>query len=252
MAVIGSARATNEDNFVVQKFAREVLGTRHLDFQRHVVDGDEDAILIRADKSPNSLGALAVGVRPSENGFSFAGVMRAIREGDVKALYVVDDNIAGDPAVAAVLPRLEFLVVNASVENETTRLADVVLASSTFAEKNGTFVHFQGRVQRIRPSVATLEQDRAMDGFAMSRLDKFGSVFDRWAKGSKRDARPTWRILTGIAALMGVKFKYATAEDVFSDIAQSVEGFKGMTYLKIGSRGLMLKTKEEVRTPIRA
>src|SRR5512143_4046037 len=136
--------------------------------------------------------------------------MEGIREGQIKALLVVDDNIAADPAVAQVLPRLEILVVQCSNENETTRLADIVLPSSTFAEKNGTFTNFQGRVQRIRPSVATFDQDRAVDGFAMSRLDKFGSPFDRWSKSKKRDCRPIWRIVAGIAALMGVKYRYNT------------------------------------------
>ena len=37
-------------------------------------------------------------------------------------------------------------------------------------------------VQRIRPAVETEELDRAIDGMSMSRLDKFGTKFDRWAK----------------------------------------------------------------------
>ncbi len=143
--------------------------------------------------------------------------------------------------------RLEFLVVLASVENETTRLADIVLPTSTYAEKNGTFTNLQGRVQRIRPSVATLEQDRALDGFAMSRLDKFGSQFDRWAKGPKRDARPPWRIIAGIAVLMGARFKYQIAEDVFTEIASHVEAFNGMSYRKLGNKGMLLKTSKAVR-----
>ena len=190
-----------------------------------------------------------MGLKPGEHGASAEGIIRGIKEGSIKALFLVDENIASDPEAAQVLMRLEFLVVLASVENETTRLADIVLPSSTYAEKNGTFTNLQGRVQRIRPSVATLEQDRALDGFAMSRLDKFGSQFDRWAKGAKRDARPPWRIIAGIALLMGSKFKYQTAEDVFSDIATHVDAFHGMSYRKLGSRGALLKTSKDMRVP---
>ena len=86
----------------------------------------------------------------------------------------------------------------------------------------------------------------------MSRLDKFGSQFDRWAKGAKRDARPTWKTVAGIASLMGAKYKYNTAEDVFNELAANVPAFKGMTYRKIGNRGLMLKQKESVPSPITA
>jgi len=244
IAVIGSGHASNEDNYLLQKFATEVLGTKHIDFMRHVEEADQDDILIRADRTPNGFGAKEVGVRPRDGGLSFDGILKTIHEGQIRALYVIEDNIASDPGVAKVLGRLEFLAVNSAHENETTRLADVVFPSSTFAEKNGTFTNFQGRVQRLRPSVATLEQDRALDGFAMSRLDKFGSSFDRWAKGNKRDARPTWRIIAGIASLMGVKYKYSTSEDVFNEIASTVQSFKGMSYRNIGNKGMMVGMKQ--------
>jgi NADH-quinone oxidoreductase subunit G len=242
IAVIGSAFCTNEDNFALVRFAREVVGTRHIDFRRHVVEGDEDELLIRADKTPNTRGAMEVGVKPGENGAGFDGIMKGIKEGAIKALYLVDDNIASDPEVARTLQRIDFLVVHSCLDNESTRLADVVLPSSTYAEKNGTFTNFQGRVQRLRAAVATLEQDRSLDGFEMSRLDKFGSAFDRWAKGTKRDARPIWRVIAGVASLMGTRFKYQTAEDVFNDLASHVEGFKGMSYRRLGNKGMNLKT----------
>jgi NADH-quinone oxidoreductase subunit G len=252
IAVLGSAFDTNEDNYALVKLAREVIGTRNIDFKRHVVEGDEDALLIRADKTPNSRGAHEVGVRPGENGASFEGIKKGIREGAIKALYLVDDNIADEPDVAKLLSRLDFLVVHCCLENESTRIADIVLPTSTYAEKNGTFTNFQGRVQRIRPAVATLEQDRALDGFAMSRLDKFGSQFDRWAKGIKRDARPTWRIIAAMAPLMGAKFRYQTAEDVFNDIASHVDSFKGMSYRRLGNKGLQLKPAAGVKVPVPA
>jgi len=228
------------------KFAREVVGTRHVAFVQHTVPSDQDAILIRADKTPNARGAEEIGI---QSGPAFEVILRGIREGQIKALLVCDENVAADPAVAQLLDRLEFLTVASPNDNETTHRADVVLPSSTFAEKNGTFTNFVGRVQRIRPSVATLEQDRALDGFAMSRLDKYGSQFDRWAKGAKRDARPTWRILTGIASTMGVKLRYNSAEEVFNDLASSVESFRGMTYRKLGNKGAILKSKKESPVP---
>jgi len=241
IAVVGSAGATNEDNYVLLRFAREVLGIKHVTYRSVVVEDDQDTLLIQADKMPNSAGVRELGM---QTGPEFFATMRAVREGQIKALFVLDDNIASDPQVAAALARVEFLVVTASNESETTRLADVVLPASTFAEKNGTFTNFQGRVQRIKPAVATIEQDRSLEGFAMSRLDKFGSQFDRWARGARRDARPSWRIISGIASLMGAKFRYGTAEDVFSEAASTVGGFKGMSYRKIGHRGMLLKARK--------
>ena len=241
VAFLGSAFATNEDNFLLLKFAREVLNTRHLVVLPQVEEGSQDDILLRADKTPNSRGVVEMTFGEGSARAMFADIIQKIREGSIKALFVLHDNIAADPGVAAALGHLDFLAVLASNENETTRIADLVLPWSTYAERNGTFTNFQGRVQRIRPAVATLENDRSLDGFAMSRLDKFGTSFDRWGRSGKRDARPAWRAIAGIASLMGVKYKYNTAEDVFNELAATVEAYKGMTYRKIGSRGLPLR-----------
>jgi NADH-quinone oxidoreductase subunit G len=245
IAALGSAFATNEDNYLFQKSVREVLGTRNLDFVRHVREGDEDDFLIRADRAPNSYGAKEVGIKPGEGGLGFDGIMRGVREGKIKALYVIDDNVADKPEVAETLKKLDFLVVHATNENETTMLADVVLPSSTYAERQGTITNFQGRVQHIRPAVSTLEQDRALDGFSMSRLDKFMSPNDRWGRPNRRDARPTWRIIVSVANAMGGKFRYSMAEDVFKELASVVSSFKGMTYQKIGKQGVMFGKKPE-------
>jgi len=250
IAAIGSAYATNEENYLFQKFASEVLGTKNIDFKRHVVSDDEDDILIRADKTPNSRGAMEVGVAPRDGGLNFSGMIDAINKGQIKAMYLLDDDIAVDPAVAKALSKLEFLVVNFSFENETTRLAEIVLPSSTYAEKQGTFTNFKGRVQRIRPSVATLEADRALDGFAMTRLDKFGTPFDRWGRGTKRDARPNWRIIASVANLMGSKYRYNTSEEVFKELAARVPAFRKMSYMKLGNRGTMLNAAREVPATI--
>jgi NADH-quinone oxidoreductase subunit G len=243
IAGIGSPFVTNEDNYMFVKMMQH-LGVSKFDIAEHIKTGDEDTILLRADKTPNSTGAREVGIAPNADA-NINAIIKGIKEGSVKALYVIDEDIAAIPAFAEVLSKLDFLIVHASNENETTKIADVVLASSTYAEKHGTFVNFQGRVQRIRPAVATAEQDRALDGFSMSRLDKFGAHNDRWTKGARRDSRPTWRIILGVVNALGAKWKYASAEEVFNELASGNESFKGMSYLRIGSQGMMLKKKKE-------
>jgi hypothetical protein len=47
---------------------------------------------------------------------------------------------------------------------------------------------------------------------------------------------------------MGFKYRYATVEDVFTDLASSVESFRGLTYLKVGSKGATLKLKQTATT----
>jgi NADH-quinone oxidoreductase subunit G len=243
IAGLGSAYATNEDNYLFQRLMKETLGTRNLDFVRHISEDDEDELLIRGDKTPNSIGAREVGVVPTDGGLNFEGILNGIKEGTIKALYVLDDNIAADPQIAKVLSNLQLLIVHSFQRNETTDLADIVLSSSTYAEKNGTFINFQGRIQRIRPSVTTLDKDRALDGLSMSRWDKFAAHNDKWGKGTKRDCRSTWRIIASIAAALGSKMKYNQADDVFRELSEKIQSFKGLTYLKIGSSGKKLELR---------
>jgi len=246
IAGIGSPYATNEDNYVFQRLMKEVIGTKNVGIVQHVKEGDEDGLLIRADKTPNSTGARLVGVRPAEGGLDVDGIARALQEGTIKALYVLEEDIAALPEFASALSNVQLLIVHASVTSKTTELADVVLSSSTYAEKHGTFTNFQGRVQRIRPAVATLEADRARDGFAVSRWDRFAAANDRWGRPIKKDARPSWRILVAIGNALGSKMRYGSSEDVFKEIAEKVPAFRGMSYTKLGSRGTLVSTPESV------
>jgi NADH-quinone oxidoreductase subunit G len=230
IAAFGSAFACNEDNYVLMKLMRH-LGMKRINFIQHTEPNDQDTLLLRADKTPNAAGAHAVGIEPAGEA-DLQSILKEIDVGTIKALYVIEDDIYAVPGAADTLAKLDFLIVHASIENSTTREADVVLSSSTYAEKNGTFTNFQGRVQRVRPAVATAEQDRAVDGFSMSRLDKFGAQNDRWMKGTKRDARPTWRILLAIANALGARWNEITAQ---------IPSFKGLSYLRIGTRGMMLQ-----------
>ncbi|OGU62340.1 MAG: NADH dehydrogenase [Ignavibacteria bacterium RIFCSPHIGHO2_02_FULL_56_12] len=250
VAAIGSPFATNEDNYAFQKVMRENLGVKLLDFVEHIVDGDEDDLLIRADKTPNARGARAVGVRPASPSEGLPAILKGISGGSIKALYVLEDNIASDPKIREVLTNLDLLIVHAHERNETTEMADVVFSASTYAEKHGTFVNFQGRVQRIRAAIATLEQDRALDGFAMSRWDKFASQNDKWGKGPRRDARPSWRIVTALGAALEAKAKFQTSEDVFREITERVPEFKGLTFMSVGIRGHMLAARQAAAKPV--
>jgi predicted molibdopterin-dependent oxidoreductase YjgC len=127
------------------------------------------------------------------------------------------------------------------VRNETTAKADIVLSSSTFAEKHGTMTNFQGRVQLLRPAVAMIDHERALNGLAMSRWDKFAAQNDSWGKGIKRDARSSWRIIASVASALGGKMKYTSAEEVFKEMAERLPAFKGLSYSKIGIHGAVLK-----------
>ena len=244
IAFIGSPYATLEDNYLLAKFAGSVIGSKNIDFIKHTDPAFGDDILRKEDITPNLLGAEAVGIKPGQNGLDIDGIFKAIKEGKIKALYVVEEDIiASNPELEIILPKLELLIINATNFNKTTTLADIVFPAATYVEKNGTIVNFQGRVQRLKPAVATVETDRALDGMSLSRLDKFGTKYDRWAQGHKYDAQSTWKILTAISSAMGQKMKFNMAEEIFEDISKTIAAFKGLDYDVIGELGAQSKLK---------
>lgn len=249
IAILGSPYATCEDNFMISKFAKSVIGTGNLDFIKHTDNEFGDDILRRNDVTPNTLGAELVGVIPSKTGKNFEQIIKGIKDKKIKALILFEDDlVAYDPELETVLSKLDLFIISATNFNKSTTLADIVFPAATYAEKNGTFVNFQGRIQRIRPAVSTIDVDRSLEGMSMSRLDKFGTKFDRWAQGKKYDARSTWKIITSLSAIMGQKYKYQMAEEVFSDISNSIDAFKGLNYDDIGELGVMIKINKNELT----
>jgi NADH-quinone oxidoreductase subunit G len=249
VAVIGSPFATCEDNYMISKFAKTVIGTGNIDFIRHTDPEFGDDILRRDDITPNSLGAELTGVIPSKNGKNFEQIIKAIKDKKIKALYIIEEDlITFDSELENVISKLDLLICHSTNFDKTTTLADIVFPAATYTEKNGTFINFQGRVQRIRPAISTLDVDRALEGMSMSRLDKFGTKFDRWANGKQYDARSTWKILAGLSASMGHKYKYQMAEEVFSDISNSIDALKGLNYDDIGELGVLIKINKNELT----
>ncbi len=238
IAAVGSPFATNEDNYLFRKLMNH-LGAEHYCILPHLRPEDCDDFLITPDKSPNSRGATLVGSSEGRVLSDCGAVIEKINAGEIKLLYVMDDDIGSIKEFEDVLPKLEILVVHASNHNMTTKHADIVLASATFAEKGGTMINVAGRVQRIRPAIVTAYQERSLDGFSMSRWDKFGAHNDRWNRGVKYDARDSWRILAGLANALGLRWKYLTGQDVFAEMSAKIPELKGLSYQTIDRLGEM-------------
>ncbi len=250
IAFIGSPFVTNEDNYILAKFTR-MMGSKHIDYMRKTDPEFGDEILKRDDITPNTLGAELAGIVPSKGGLNFEEIIDAIKKGKIKALYLIEDDLVDSrPELEDIFAKLNLFIMHATNMNKTASLADIVLPAATYAEKNGTMVNFKGRVQRIKPAVATLNVDRALEGMALSRLDKFGTKFDRWAEKNKCDSYSTWKLLLKLANSMGNKMKFDTAEAVFAEMTTSIEAFKGLDYDDIGELGVQLKgqfTKESIK-----
>jgi predicted molibdopterin-dependent oxidoreductase YjgC len=80
---------------------------------------------------------------PDQPGMKVTAMIPAAHDGKLKGLYVIGENpLVSDPDLnhcEKSLNNLDFLVVQDIFLTETARLADVVLPSACFAEKEGTF-----------------------------------------------------------------------------------------------------------------
>ena len=91
---------------------------------------------------------------PDRAGLTALEMLEQAREGKIKGMLIMGENpVASFPQPAMVekaLASLDFLVVTDMFLTETARLASVVLPAASFAEKEGTFTNFEGRVQQVR------------------------------------------------------------------------------------------------------
>jgi formate dehydrogenase major subunit len=149
----------------------------------------------------------------SKPGLTATDMMDRAHRGELKALYIIGENpMVSDPDLSHAgksLRNLDLLVVQDIFMTETAQLADVVLPSASFAEKDGTFTNTERKVQRVR---------KAVD-----------------APGS---AREDWEILSDIARLMGCDMGCASAEKILQEVAALTPSYGGITCGRLQSGGL--------------
>jgi len=94
---------------------------------------------------------------PTEPGLTLSEMIAAAESGELKALYVVGENLAvSAPDISRTteaLKKLDFLVVQDLFLTETAALADVVLPAASSVEKEGTFTSMERRIQMVRRAI---------------------------------------------------------------------------------------------------
>jgi len=116
-----------------------------------VVKGEGDNFLIKPEKAANAAAARELGlVSGADDGMT--ALIEAAEAGRLKAMYVCGDDVRSAipaPRLAEILQRLDFLVVQTLTRVPEFARADVTFPATTFAEKNGVFINWAGRAQRI-------------------------------------------------------------------------------------------------------
>ncbi len=234
IAFVASAYETIEDNYALLKVAK-MLNIETIILAEHVISGDCDDILLTEDKTPNFNGAKLI----FNNAKNINYFVENINNGKIKAALMLDSNFEDENTVAAI-KKLADVIIFATNKNKVTELASVLVGVATYAEKNGTFLNGFGVLQRIKPAVATIEMDRALDHLSQSRWDKFGTKFDRWAQGKKYDVRSSWKVLTSLSTNLKARINFNMAEEVFNEAAKNIKELNEIDYDVISSKGVKL------------
>jgi NADH-quinone oxidoreductase subunit G len=110
--------------------------------------------VIEADKTPNRAYAAKLFGEAAVAG-GIASVVQELQAGTVQGLLLMngipDAPLPADLVDAA--KKAQFLAVSDILQNPLTEFAHVVIPGTTWAEKDGSFMNIDGRVQRIRKAV---------------------------------------------------------------------------------------------------
>jgi formate dehydrogenase major subunit len=141
-------------------------------------------------------------------------VTQIAKEGSpVRGMYIMGENpIISDPDVShaeAWFRALDFLAVQDLFLTETARYADVVLPGASFAEKDGTYVNTERRIQLSRKAVDPPGQ-----------------------------ARGDLEIVIDLSNRIGLPTLFSNAAEVMDEIARVTPSWRGVTHARLDGPGL--------------
>jgi NADH-quinone oxidoreductase subunit G len=222
IGVLASAQLTNEELFLIREIFQRGLGAQ---VAAAIPDksGYSDTFLIKADKNPNTMGATLLGLSGPE-ATEVRYIIDAALNRELDVLWVMGLDLVemcGEEEVRRLSEAVGLFVFSGTNENATAPLADWVLPTAAYVEKDGTFVNCQGRVQRI--------------GRAFPPLG---------------DSREDWRILLELGRALAAQAGNEEAaeraaevmscqgpQQIFQALAKYAAPFAGLSYEIIGLQG---------------
>jgi len=151
---------------------------------------------------------------PDKPGIQMTKMFTAALEGNLKGLYIMGENpVVSEPDICKIqnaLEKFDLVVVQDLFFTETADYADVVLPAASFAEKEGTFVNTERRVQRGRKAV-----------------------------NAPGEAKSDFEILCELGQKLGLKgFDFTDPAEAMQEIAELNPKWKGITYERLEHGGL--------------
>ncbi len=191
----------------------------------------EGAGLLEIPAFANGRGLREAGVLPmagpgysSATGRGAGAIGQAAADGDITALYLFETDPLRDQPDGELwhraLDKAALVVAHASVLTEGLREhANVIFPADTYAEKEGTVVHPDGRLQRLRTAVGHPDQ-----------------------------VRPGWWVIAEVAKRCGRDLGVLTSSMAFAQLVDAVPFYAGLTLEEIGGRGVRWPARDAAST----
>lgn len=157
--------------------------------------------------------AWRTGISPRP-GLRIPQMFDAARSGTLKALWVIGEDVlatgADSSSVEAALEACPLVICNDLFLSATARKADVVFPVAAWLEKDGTFVNFDRRFQRVRPAVQP-----------------------------PAGVRTDFEVLHAVAAAMGADLGCPTPEAALAECARLAPLFAGISHRRLDQAGAL-------------
>ena len=215
-ACLASPQHTNEELYLVKRVFKDGLKFKNIAFKAPGQEGYEDSFLMKKDKNPNSSGASVI-LKLDQAAADLTPLIEKAKRGELDGLFIFHHDLAkifGQETLNVIRQKVKVMIYEGPNENATAASADFVIPGATYAEKEGTFTNFEGRVQRIRKAVEPLV-----------------------------NSRPAWKILSDLGASLGFFQGYQKPEDIFNELAKENEAFRELSYKKLGKLGTLWNKK---------
>lgn len=211
-AAVGSPHSSLEANQALKTFAHRFMpGARLLGWDATAA-GVEDDFLLRADKTPNRTGLRYLGFDLGRD-----ALLAALR-GGVQVLLVMNNDLAADAEVAEALAKVPVVIHLGTHETPTAAQVTYAFPAATHAEQYGSFVNFQGRVQR------------------------FFQAFE--APG---DAVPEFELLSRIGRELDPAFGWSDVEELWAGLRADHPELGNLSWFGLGDLGFQIPSLGEVQ-----
>ena len=153
-AVVGGANLTNEDLFIVKKFVKSAKPTELYDYRvtQHQKNDDysKEDFLVSQHKRPNSRGAKHLGLIGSA---TVDDILARAKKKEIDLVIVLEEDLLAAGALKEKLTGARVIVLT-SFKSDFASSATLALPIKGFAETSGSFVNFEGYVQKKKRAVA--------------------------------------------------------------------------------------------------